>query len=114
MKKIRIPSPLKPAPPTLAGPPTASSLAFGLNIGTVVSIQNHWREYYDPVPALNMRRAVALYDFSRRGLNAELQNVYREMEGLFPTLIGLIERRTSPLLEMEWSCKTVNPDKFPK
>jgi phage gp29-like protein len=55
-----------------------------------------------------MQRARALYDFSRRGLNAELQNVYREMEGLFPTLIGLIERRTSPLLEMDWACKTIS------
>ena len=54
-----------------------------------------------------MPRAIALYDFSRRGLNAELQNVYREMEGLFPTLIGLIERRTAPLLEMDWNCKTI-------
>jgi len=106
--------PLKNTPPDLLGPPAASSLAYGLNIGTVVQVQNHWREYYDPLRALNIQRAVALYDFSRRGLNAELQNVYREMEGLFPTLIGLIERRTAPLLEMEWSCKTITADKLPK
>jgi hypothetical protein len=114
MKKIRASAPLKKTPPTLLGPPAASSLAHGLNIGTVVSVQNHWREYYNPIPALNIQRARAIYDFSRRGLNAELQNVYREMEGLFPTLIGLIERRTSPLLEMEWNVKTVAEDKLPK
>jgi hypothetical protein len=85
-----------------------------LNTGTVVSIQNHWREYYNPLRALDMQRAIARYDFSRRGLNAELQNVYREMEGLFPTLIGLIERRTSPLLEMNWTCKPISEDKLPK
>ncbi|MGD0813375.1 MAG: DUF935 family protein [Verrucomicrobiota bacterium] len=107
MKKIHRPPPLKNTPPGLFNPPAASSLAHGLNIGTVVSVQNHWREYYNPLP-LNMQRARALYDFSRRGLNAELQNVYREMEGLFPTLIGLIERRTSPLLEMDWACKTIS------
>lgn len=107
-------APLKDTPPNLFSPPAASSLAFGLNIGTVVSIQNHWREYYNPLRALDMQRAVALYDFSRRGLNAELQNVYREMEGLFPTLIGLIERRTSPLLEMDWTIKTITEDKLPK
>ena len=107
-------APLKDTPPTLLGPPAASSLAFGLNLGTVVSIQNHWREYYNPLRALDMQRAVALYDFSRRGLNAELQNVYREMEGLFPTLIGLIERRTSPLLEMDWTCKAMREDNLPK
>ena len=113
MKK-RIPSPLKSAPPTLVGPPAASSLAHGLNVGTVVNIQNHWREFYDPNRAVNLQRVVALYDFSRRGLNAELQNLYREMEGLFPTLMALIERRTSPLLEMDWACKAVDPDKLPK
>jgi phage gp29-like protein len=114
MKKIRPPAPLKNTPPDLPGPPEASSLAYGLNIGTVVNIQNHWREYYDPLRALNMQRAVALYDFSRRGLNAELQNVYREMEGLFPTLIGLIERRTAPLLEMDWNCQPIPEAKLPK
>jgi phage gp29-like protein len=114
--KIRkeTPAPLKNTPPDLLGPPAPSSLAYGLNIETVVNIQNHWREYYNPLRALNMGRAIALYDFARRGLNAELQNVYREMEGLFPTLIGLIERRTSPLLEMDWSIKTMAPDKLPK
>jgi phage gp29-like protein len=106
-------APLKNATPGLFNPPAASSLAYGLNIGTVVNIQNHWREFYNPLPALNIQRARALYDFSRRGLNAELQNVYREMEGLFPTLIGLIERRTSPLLEMNWTCKTLGGDKLP-
>jgi phage gp29-like protein len=107
-------APLKNTPPDLLGPPAPSSLAHGLNLGTVVNIQNHWREYYDPLRALNIPRAVALYDFSRRGLNAELQNVYREMEGLYPTLIGLIERRTSPLLEMEWTCQPVTPEKLPR
>ncbi len=108
------PPPLKDTPPNLWSPPAASSLAYGLNIGTVVNIQNHWREFYNPIRAIDMDRAIALYDFSRRGLNAELQNVYREMEGLFPTLIGLIERRTSPLLEMEWNIKTVTEAKLPK
>ena len=107
MKKTHKLTPLKNTPPGLFNPPAASSLAHGLNIGTVVSMQNHWREYYNPLPGMNIQRARALYDFSRRGLNAELQNVYREMEGLFPTLIGLIERRTSPLLEMDWACKTM-------
>jgi len=90
-----------------------SSLAYGLNIGTVVSVQNHWREFYNPLRALDLPRAIALYDFSRRGLNAELQNVYREMEGLYPTLMGLIERRTAPLLEMDWRCRIPSADKLP-
>jgi len=94
--------------------PAPSGLAHGLNIETVVGVQNHWREFYNPLRALNVPRAIALYDFSRRGLNAELQNVYREMEGLFPTLIGLIERRTAPLLEMDWNCKAIAPDKLPQ
>jgi hypothetical protein len=111
MKKIRT-TPLKNLPPQLTNP-APSSLAFGLNLGTVVEVQNHWREFYNPIAALTLQRAIALYDFSRRGLNAELQNVYREMEGLFPTLMALIERRTSPLLEMNWTCKPVAADKLP-
>lgn len=91
-----------------------SALASGLNIGTVVSIVNHWREYYNPLRSLDLPRAIALYDFSRRGLNAELHNVYREMEGLYPTLIALIERRVNPLLEMEFNFKPAPPDKWPK
>jgi hypothetical protein len=111
--RAHAPGPLKPAIPGLFKPAGPSSLARGLNVGTVVSVQNHWREYYNPLPALNIQRARALYDFSRRGLNAELQNIYREMEGLFPTLLALIERRTSPLMEMEWACKPVAEDKLP-
>ena len=53
--------------------PAPSGLAHGLNIETVVGVQNHWREFYNPLRALNVPRAIALYDFSRRGLNAELQ-----------------------------------------
>ena len=34
------------------------------------------------------------------------------MEGSFPTLMGLIERRTSPLLEMNWNCRAVSEDKL--
>jgi len=109
MKKTRNPSPLqKPAP--VARP---SSLAYGLNQGTVVSVQNHWREFYNPLRALDLPRAIALYDLARRGLNAELQNVYREMEGLYPTLMALIERRTSPLLELEIEIKTTPIDQRP-
>jgi len=106
--------PLKPTGAnSLLQPPSPSSLAFGLNIETVVSVQNHWREYYNPLRALDLQRAIALYDFSRRGLNAELQNCYREMEMLYPTLIGLIERRTSPLEEMDTKFSLLPQDKWP-
>ncbi|HZM01562.1 MAG TPA: DUF935 family protein, partial [Candidatus Saccharimonadales bacterium] len=103
------PSPLQK--PALVTRP--SSLAYGLNQGAVVSVQNHWREFYNPLRALDLPRAIALYDFARRGLNAELQNVYREMEGLYPTLMALIERRTSPLLELEIEIKTTPIDQRP-
>lgn len=106
------PASLKASVPNLAVA-APSSLAAGLNLQTVVSVQNHWREYYNPLRALDLPRAIALYDFSRYGLNAELQNCYREMEQLFPTLIALIERRTSPLEEMEWVCKPIEEDKLP-
>ena len=94
-------------------PPAPSSLAHGLNIETVVSMQNHWREYYNPLPALDLQRARALYDFARRGLWAELQNVYREMEELHPTLFALIERRVAALQEMDVTIKVIEEDKLP-
>jgi hypothetical protein len=74
---------LAAAQPNLSTP-AASSLAHGLNIGTVLNVANHWREFYNPLRALDLPRAIALYDFSRRGLTAELQNCYREMEQLYP------------------------------
>ena len=90
-----------------------SSLAHGLNLGTVISTANHWREYYNPLPALDLQRARALYDFSRRGLNAELQNVYREMEELHPTLFALLERRNAALQEMDITIKLIEEAKLP-
>jgi hypothetical protein len=94
------------------GTPTPSSMAFGLNAGTVLDAQNHWREYYNPLRALDIPRAITLWDESRRGLNAELQNCYREMEQLYPTLLGLIERRTSPLAEMDTKFSILPEDKW--
>lgn len=93
-------------------PAAPSSLAHGLNLGTVISA-NHWREYYNPLPALDLQRARALYDFSRRGLNAELQNVYREMEELHPTLFALLERRNAALQEMDITIKVIEEAKLP-
>jgi hypothetical protein len=93
--------------------PEPSSQAIGLNIKTVLEVQNHWREFYNPLRALDLQRYIALYDFSRRGLNAELQNVYREMEQLFPTLIGLMSRTTSQLLKRELIVRTVDEKALP-
>lgn len=93
--------------------PEPSRLAAGLNLSTVISIQNHWREYYNPLRALDLQRYIALYDFSRRGLNAELQNVYREMEQLFPVLIALISRRTAQLRNRDFIITTLDEDYLP-
>jgi hypothetical protein len=108
------PSPLKPTGTnSVLQTPAPSITAFGLNIETVLSVQNHWREYYNPLRGLDLQRAIALYDFSRRGLNAELQNCYREMEMLYPTLVALIERRISPLEEMDTKFTIMPEDKWP-
>jgi hypothetical protein len=90
-----------------------SSAAFGLNLKTIIS-QNHWREYYNPLRGLDLPRARALYDNARRGLNAELQNVYREMEQLYPTLIALKARRTAQLIRRQFKAKTIDPKGFPE
>jgi len=63
--------------------------------------------------ALDLPRAIALYDFARRGLLAELQNVYREMEDLYPTLWAIKSRRISQVGRREFVPKTIDPDGFP-
>lgn len=110
-------SPLADAASLSASPGYASAApsitAAGLNIGTVVDTWNHWREYYNPLRALDLQRYIALYDQSRRGLNAELQNVYREMEQLFPVLIGLMKRRTSQLVTRNFTAQTIDEKELP-
>jgi phage gp29-like protein len=115
MSEAKTPS-LKPqiGPAPVGQSAEPSALARGVNILTVQQLTNHWREYRNPLPGLTLAKAIALWDFQRRGLNAELQSVFREIEQLDATLIGLIERRMGALSEMDWKITTTPDSKLPK
>ena len=82
--------------PGIFVPPVASDLAFGLNVGTVANIQNHWREFYNPLPGLDVQRGKALYDFSRRGLTRRVAKCLPGNGGLFPNVDGVDRAADKP------------------
>src|SRR5712691_4544056 len=115
---------LRPAGPSAGAAPTYASGApaptpsvgagaKGLNLQSLVSAANAWREYYNPLRALTLARAVSLIEAAQRGMFAELQWLYSKIEGSDATLMALIERRTSALIALDHNFKTVPADKLP-
>ena len=74
--------------------------------GQIVSAANRWRENYNPLRGLTMRRAVELLELGQRGDYAYLQWAYRFIERRNPTLSGLISRCEAPLAGFDWQIKT--------
>src|SRR5712692_5220626 len=114
--------PLRPAGSSAAAAPnyasgaaaqSPSAGAKGLNLQTLVSAANAWREYYNPLRALTLARAVSLIEAAQRGMFAELQWLYSKIEGSDATLMALIERRTSALIALDHNFKTLPADKIP-
>lgn len=81
-------------------------------LGQIVTAANRWRENYNPLRSLTMRRVVELQELAQRGDTAWLQWLYRKMERNFPTLSALITRCENPLLTFGW--KVVVKDEFPE
>src|SRR6266849_9127611 len=82
--------PLRPAGPSAAAAytsgaaaptPSVGAGAKGLNLQSLVSAANAWREYYNPLRALTLVRAVSLIEAAQRGMFAELQWLYSKIEG---------------------------------
>src|SRR6266571_641266 len=94
-------------------PSVGAAGAKGLNLQSLVSAANAWREYYNPLRALTLVRAVSLIEAAQRGMFAELQWLYSKIEGADATLMALIERRTSALIALDHNFKTVPADNFP-
>ncbi len=114
--------PLRPAGSSSAAAPnyasgaaaqSPSAGAKGLNLQSLVSAANAWREYYNPLRALTLVRAVSLIEAAQRGMFAELQWLYSKIEGSDATLMALIERRTSALIALDHNFKTLPADKLP-
>jgi len=93
--------------------PAVGAGAKGLNLQSLVSAANAWREYYNPLRALTLVRAVSLIEAAQRGMFAELQWLYSKIEGSDATLMALIERRTSALIALDHNFKTLPADKLP-
>src|SRR5713226_552611 len=93
--------------------PSVGAGAKGLNLQSLVSAANAWREYYNPLRALTLVRAVSLIEAAQRGMFAELQWLYSKIEGSDATLMALIERRTSALIALDHNFKTLPADKLP-
>ncbi|MBI3987176.1 MAG: DUF935 family protein, partial [Lentisphaerae bacterium] len=75
-----------------------------------IKAANRWREQYNPLRGLTVRRAVSLLEAGQRGELAELHWAYYFVEMTDPDLLALIERRLAPLLETEWHIKTLDPE----
>jgi len=113
---LRPAGPSAPAAPNYASGAAAQSPsagAKGLNLQSLVSAANAWREYYNPLRALTLVRAVSLIEAAQRGMFAELQWLYSKIEGADATLMALIERRTSALIALDHNFKTLPADKLP-
>lgn len=74
-------------------------------LGQIVSAANRWRENYNPLRGLTMRRAVELLELGQRGDTAYLQWTFRLIERRYPTLSALISRCEAPLLNFDWQIK---------
>lgn len=69
-----------------------------------------WREQFNPLRGLTIKKAITLLEQAQRGEYSDYQWTCRLMERRFPELSALIVRRTSALAEMDWSIKTIPSD----
>lgn len=70
-----------------------------------VGLANLWRDHYNPLRGLTIRRAVALLEDETRGAYADLQWTYRAIEGQDATLGALVERRCGAMEQLDWNVK---------
>lgn len=101
-------------PAAMAFAPDASTAVdphAGLDVSGSVSLTrrlaavSRWRDFYDPLAGFNVARARALAEDYTRGWFADLQWTYFFLEGTDPDLFALVDRRTSRLLEMDYTVK---------
>ena len=80
----------------------------GLKPGELVRQSDRWRAAYNPLRELVMTRVVNLLEAGERGDFADLQWLYRTVEKRYAVLRGLILRRRSALLKLDWDIKVVS------
>ena len=75
------------------------------------SSESAWAETFNPLRNLTIDRAARIYDNARMGAYAEVQWLYQEIEGAYPTLFTCVERRSSALMETEYCIKITDAEK---
>lgn len=109
------PKKIKPKRARATPPAQRDAPAGSVTMARKIMAANRWRAQYNPLRGLTLTRAVALLEQAPRGIFADLQWTYFFVEQTDADLIALIERRTSPLLEMDWDAKIVpNPADRPR
>lgn len=78
----------------------------GIGFTSMRPAAQRWREQYNPLRNLTLDRAVALLEAYQRGEMADVQWAYYFLEQTDPDLFALVERRTSAILELDWSIKS--------
>lgn len=73
-----------------------------------------WREQYNPLRGLTIQRAIGLLESFRRGEMADLQWLFSHIEESDPTLLALVERRTSALIELDWDVRIIEDNDLPE
>jgi phage gp29-like protein len=70
-----------------------------------VMVANLWRDNYNPLRGLTIRRAVELLESGERGAYADVQWTYRFIEMQDAVLGAIIERRVSAIKKLNWNVK---------
>ncbi len=97
--------------PLVTPPPRAGQMILrgGQTVGKpgqIVSAANRWRENYNPLRNLTMRRVNELLELGQRGDTSYLQWTYRYIERGNPILSGLLSRCEAPFAGFDWSIRT--------
>lgn len=74
---------------------------------------NRYRDQFNPLRGLTIRRAIDMLEAGDRGEYADLQWTYRLIEKRDATLKGLLERYDGGLLKLEWKISTVDEKELP-
>jgi len=73
---------------------------------------NRARQFYNPLIGLDMPRLRALLEQGERGVNSQLQDLYRMAEKRHSTLLALKTRRVGEVKKLSWDIKI--PSKLPR
>lgn len=86
---------------------TGGAPAGGYSLERKIAQANRWRESYNPLRGLTLRRAVSLLEAYYRGEMADLQWTYFFIEQTDPDLFALAERRSSAICSLDWDIKLI-------